>query len=172
VPEGNAPAFCFICSGALAAGGRPLIASAIVGSSALLSPLVFWFLVGSGIGSSFRVGAAPNGMSYFEYLYPGTLILIMLFIIFSIIENRREGFLQSVLVPPISPGSIVCGKILDGTTLALLQGLIFLFLASFAGLHLTLARILVCLVTLFVVGFGLTGLVAWPTESTRAFTPT
>ena len=143
---------------------------------ALLSPLVFWFVLGSGIGSSFRAGSAPNGMGYLEYFYPGTLILIMLFTaIFStisIIEDRREGFLQSVLVAPISPGSIVCGKILGGTTLALLQGLIFLLLAPFIGLHLTPERILICLGTLFLVGFGLTGLgfvIAWPMESTQGF---
>lgn len=143
---------------------------------ALLSPLVFWFVIGSGIGPSFRGGSAPAGVSYLEYFYPGTLILIMLFTaIFStisIIEDRREGFLQSVLVAPISPGSIVCGKILGGTTLALLQGLIFLLLAPFVGLHITPERILVCLATLFVVGFGLTGLgflVAWPMESTQGF---
>jgi ABC-2 type transport system permease protein len=143
---------------------------------ALLTPLVFWFVIGSGIGGSFRVGAAPNGMNYLEYFYPGTLILIMLFTaIFStisIIEDRREGFLQSVLVAPISPGAIVCGKILGGTTLALLQGLIFLLLAPIIGLHLGLAQILACLGTLFIVGFGLTGLgflVAWPMESTQGF---
>jgi len=143
---------------------------------ALLSPLVFWFVIGSGIGPSFRVGSAPNGIRYLEYFYPGTLILIMLFTaIFStisIIEDRREGFLQSVLVAPISPGSIVCGKILGGTTLALLQGLIFLWLAPLIGIHLTPERILVCLGTLCVVGFGLTGLgflVAWPMESTQGF---
>jgi ABC-2 type transport system permease protein len=143
---------------------------------ALLSPLVFWFVIGSGIGPSFRVGSAPNGMHYLEYFYPGTLILIMLFTaIFStisIIEDRREGFLQSVLVAPIAPGSIVCGKILGGTTLALLQGLVFLLLAPFVGIHISPERILVCLGTLFVVGFGLTGLgflVAWPMESTQGF---
>ena len=143
---------------------------------ALLSPLVFWFVIGSGIGPSFRVGSAPNGMGYLEYFYPGTLILIMLFTaIFStisIIEDRREGFLQSVLVAPISPGSIVCGKILGGTTLSLLQGLIFLLLAPFAGIHISPDRFLVCLATLFVVGFGLTGLgflIAWPMESTQGF---
>ncbi len=143
---------------------------------ALLSPLVFWFVIGSGIGSSFRVGAAPHGVGYLEYFYPGTLILIMLFTaIFStisIIEDRREGFLQSVLVAPISPGAIVCGKILGGATLALLQGLIFLLLAPFVGIHISPERLLVCLGTLFVVGFGLTGLgflVAWPMESTQGF---
>ncbi len=98
---------------------------------ALLTPLVFWFLIGSGIGPSFRAGSSPNGVGYLEYFYPGTLILIMLFTaIFStisIIEDRREGFLQSVLVAPISPGSIVCGKILGGTTLALMQGFDFSF---------------------------------------------
>jgi ABC-2 type transport system permease protein len=143
---------------------------------ALLSPLVFWFVIGSGIGPSFRAGASSNGVSYLEYFYPGTLILIMLFTaIFStisIIEDRREGFLQSVLVAPISRGSIVCGKILGGTTLALLQGLIFLLLAPFVGIHISPERVLVCLGTLFVVGFGLTGLgflVAWPMESTQGF---
>ncbi len=143
---------------------------------ALLSPLVFWFVIGSGIGPSFRVGSAPDGMGYLEYFYPGTLILIMLFTaIFStisIIEDRREGFLQSVLVAPISPASIVCGKILGGTTLALLQGLLVLLIAPFVGIHITPERILVCLGTLFIVGFGLTGLgflVAWPMESTQGF---
>jgi ABC-2 type transport system permease protein len=143
---------------------------------ALLSPLVFWFVIGSGIGPSFRIGSAPNGMPYLEYFYPGTLILIMLFTaIFStisIIEDRREGFLQSVLVAPIAPGSIVCGKILGGTTLALLQGLLFLLLAPFVGIHISPMQLLVCLATLFVVGFGLTGLgflVAWPMESTQGF---
>ena len=143
---------------------------------ALLSPLVFWFVIGSGIGPSFRTGSAPDGVSYLEYFYPGTLILIMLFTaIFStisIIEDRREGFLQSVLVAPISPGAVVCGKILGGTTLAMLQGLIFLLLAPFAGIHLSPERFLVCFGTLFVVGFGLTGLgflVAWPMESTQGF---
>src|ERR1044071_3531176 len=90
---------------------------------ALLSPLVFWFVIGSGIGPSFRVGSAPNGMRYLEYFYPGTLILIMLFtaIFFtiSIIEDRREGFLQSVLVAPTPRWAMVLGKIVGGSLIAL-----------------------------------------------------
>ena len=62
------------------------------------------------------------------------MLFTAIFSTISIIEDRREGFLQSVLVAPISPGSIVCGKILGGTTLALLQGLIFLLLAPFIGI--------------------------------------
>ena len=128
------------------------------------------------IGPSFRGGGVVERGQLSGILLSGTLILIMLFTaIFStisIIEDRREGFLQSVLVAPISRGSIVCGKILGGTTSALLQGLIFLLLAPFVGIHISPERVLVCLGTLFVVGFGLTGsrvLVAWPMESTQGF---
>jgi len=49
---------------------------------------------------------------------------------------------------------------------------VFLLLAPFAGIHISPERFLVCLGTLFVVGFGLTGLgflVAWPMESTQGF---
>jgi ABC-2 type transport system permease protein len=53
-----------------------------------------------------------------------------------------------------------------------LQGLIFLLLAPFIGIHITLLRLAICLGTLFIVGLGLTGLgflVAWPMESTQGF---
>ena len=49
--------------------------SRIVG--ALGTPIVFWLLLGSGLGSSFRAGS--NGQEYLEYFYPGTLALIVLF---------------------------------------------------------------------------------------------
>ena len=65
-------------------------------------------------------------MTYRDYFFPGTLVLILLFTaIFttiSIIEDRREGFLQSVLVAPIPRWSMVLGKLLGGTLIAWLQG--------------------------------------------------
>jgi ABC-2 type transport system permease protein len=100
------------------------------------------------------------------------MLFTAIFSTISIIEDRREGFLQSVLVAPISAGSIVCGKILGGTTLALMQGFIFLLLAPLIGIHITPERLLICLGSLFLVGFGLTGLgflIAWPMESTQGF---
>src|SRR5205823_3840661 len=120
---------------------------------ALATPIVFWLLIGGGMGRSISFGGnSPE--SYIRFFFPGTLILIMLFTaIFStisIIEDRREGFLQSVLVAPISAGSIVCSKVLGGTTLAVLQGLIFLLLAPFIGIHITLLRLAICLGTLFI----------------------
>jgi ABC-2 type transport system permease protein len=87
---------------------------------ALATPIVFWLLIGAGMGRSFQgAGAASGGGdSYLHYFYPGTVLMILLFTaIFStisIIEDRREGFLQSVLVAPISPMAIVLGKVLAG----------------------------------------------------------
>ena len=95
------------------------------------SPLIFWLVVGSGIGSSFRPDGAKSS-GYLEYFFPGTIILIILFTsiftMMSVIEDRKEGFLLSVLVSPASRGSLVMGKVLGGSTLALIQGMIFLFL--------------------------------------------
>ncbi len=143
--------------------------------SALVTPLVFWVLLGAGFSPSFRPGGAES-VSYLTYFFPGTLVLIMLFTaIFStisVIEDRREGFLQGVLVAPVSPGAIVLGKFLGGTTLAVGQAALFCVLAPFAGIPFPL-HLLPSLVAAFVlVGFSMTGLgflVAWPMDSTQGF---
>src|SRR4051794_10572524 len=51
--------------------------SRVVG--ALGSPLIFWFLIGSGLGSSFQSSAAPLVTGYLEFFFPGTIILVVLF---------------------------------------------------------------------------------------------
>ena len=108
--------------------------SRVVGT--LVSPLVFWLVLGLGMGSSFQAPAA-QGMGYLEYFYPGTVLLIVLFTsIFStisIIEDRREGFLQSVQVSPASPYAIALGKILGGTTVAEVGRQIFESIIEVAG---------------------------------------
>ena len=89
---------------------------------AIGSPAIFWLLLGSGFGQSFRPAASPLINGYLEYFYPGTLALIVLFTeIFStvsIIEDRHEGFLQGVLAAPVSRIDIVTGKLLGAATLA------------------------------------------------------
>lgn len=148
--------------------------SRVVGAFA--SPVVFWALLGFGLGRSFRPPGSSHEVDYLEYFFPGTIVMILLFTaIFStisVIEDRREGFLQSVLVSPAPRWSIVLGKILGGTLLAWLQGLLFCLLAPASGLDLTPLSVLALIAVTFVVSFGLTGLgflVAWPMESTQGF---
>ncbi|HTS16934.1 MAG TPA: ABC transporter permease [Verrucomicrobiae bacterium] len=143
---------------------------------ALGTPLVFWLLLGSGLGRSFRTSMAPEGHGYLEYFFGGTIVLVLLFTaIFStisIIEDRREGFLQAVLVAPVGRFGLVLGKILGGTTLALVQGLVFVLLAPFVGLSLSVASLLWLTVIMFLLGFALTGLgflIAWRMDSTQGF---
>jgi ABC-2 type transport system permease protein len=142
----------------------------------LASPLVFWAVLGSGFGTSFRSGGGAGQQHYLDYSYPGILILIVLFTsiftMMSVIEDRKEGFLLSVLVAPVPRSAIVLGKVLGGTTLAAVQGLIFLIFAPFAGVHLNPIQILLVAVVVFLVSFSLTALgfaIAWPMDSTQAF---
>ncbi len=143
---------------------------------ALATPLVFWLLIGSGVGPGFRLPGMPEEMTYLAYFFPGTVVLILLFTaIFStisVIEDRREGFLQGVLVAPVAPEAIVLGKFLGGMTLAAGQGLLFCLAAPLAGLPLDAAVLARLVPALLVTGFGLVGLgflIAWPLDSTQGF---
>src|SRR4029079_6598653 len=142
----------------------------------IASPLIFWLVIGSGFGTSFRSGDAAGQQHYLDYFYPGALIMIVLFTsiftMMSVIEDRKEGFLLSVLVAPVSRSAIVLGKVLGGTTLATLQGLIFLVFAPLVGVHMTLGGFLLVALTVFLVSFALTALgfsIAWPLDSKQAF---
>ena len=144
--------------------------------SALAQPLIFWVLLGGGMQASFRPADTPPGIGYMEYFYPGVLTLVMLFTaIFAtiaIVEDRREGFLQGVLVAPVTRTSIVLGQALGSTTLALLQGMLFLFLAPLAGIRLSLVSLLLVVVVLFCIAFSMTNLgliIAWRMRSTQGF---
>ncbi len=142
----------------------------------LASPLVFWLVIGSGFGTSFRSGGGPSQQHYLDYFYPGALIMTVLFTsiftMMSVIDDRKEGFLLSVLVAPVPRSAIVLGKVLGGTTLSTIQGMIFLIFAPFTGVHLGIVQVLLVAVVVFLVSFALTALgfaIAWPMDSSQAF---
>src|SRR5580700_5729487 len=142
----------------------------------LASPLVFWVVIGSGFGTSFRSGGGQGQQNYLDYFYPGALIMIVLFTaifaMMSLIEDRKEGFLLSVMVAPVPRSAIVLGKVLGGTTLSAVQGLIFLAFAPFVGVHMGPVDFLLVVFVVFLVSFALTSLgfaIAWPMDSTQAF---
>jgi len=127
------------------------------------TPLIFWGLIGS-------------GFNYMQYLYPGTLIQILLFAsIFStisIIQDRQQGFLQGVLVAPVSRSAIVLGKVLGGAAIALSQGAIFLLLGPLVGIRPEPWGWVAALGIMALVSFGLTALgvlLAWRFDSVQGF---
>jgi ABC-2 type transport system permease protein len=143
----------------------------------IASPLLFWIVIGSGFGTSFRSESnGAGGQHYLDYFYPGALIMIVLFTsiftMMSVIEDRKEGFLLSVLVAPVSRSAIVLGKVMGGTTLATIQGLIFLAFAPFVGVYIGFGALASVALTVFLVSFALTALgfaIAWPMDSSQAF---
>jgi ABC-2 type transport system permease protein len=144
---------------------------------ALGQPVLFWVLFGAGLHGSFKPPSwAPPEMTYQEYFFPGVAVLIVLFTaIFStisIIEDRREGFLQGVLVAPISRLAIVLGKLCGGAALAVVQAGLFLALAPWLGLAIAPLAALEVLAFLTLLAFALTALgflIAWPLDSTQGF---
>ena len=144
--------------------------------SAIAQPLIFWLLLGGGLNASFNPPGVPKGTSYIEYFYPGIIALALLFTaIFatiSIVQDRREGFLQGVLVAPVARWVILLGQALGGTTLALFQGALFLLLAPIVGVPLSPFSVLSALGVMLILSFGLTNLglaIAWRMDSTQGF---
>ena len=143
---------------------------------AVVQPLMFWGLVGAGFRASFQPPGVPAGTSYAAYAFPGILAMVLLFTaIFStisVVDDRRQGFLQGVLVAPVPRGSIVLGQALGCTALAVLQGVLFLLLGPVVGVPLTISSALAVTGVLVLVAFGLSSLglaIAWRLDSTQGF---
>jgi ABC-2 type transport system permease protein len=152
--------------------------SRVVGMVA--TPLLFWLFLGSGLGSSFHTAptaADPaQGGGYLQYFFPGTIISIVLFTSFlstiSVIDDRKEGFLLSVLVAPINRAALVLGKVLGGTAQAVVPGFLVLLLAPAVGFHLHPMQLVLMTLVLFLNSFCITAVgffFAWRMDSVQGF---
>jgi len=142
----------------------------------IASPVLFWIVIGSGFGTSFKGGSGAGNEHYLDYFFPGALIMIVLFTsiftMMSVIEDRKEGFLLSVLVAPVHRSVIVLGKVMGGATLSMVQGLVFLCFAPALGIHFTPTQFGLIILDVFLVSFALTALgfiIAWPMDSSQGF---
>ncbi|RMD81591.1 MAG: hypothetical protein D6815_11355 [Candidatus Dadabacteria bacterium] len=143
---------------------------------ALLQPVIFWAVFGLGLNASFTPKTGPRAISYAEYFFPGTVILVLLFTaIFatiSIIEDRNAGFLQGVLVAPVPRMAIVAGKVAGTTALAVIQALAVMFFAPAVGIYPDAAVWVQAagVLTIVALGLGAVGFaIAWGTDSTQGF---
>ena len=144
-------------------------------SGVVLQPLLFWLVIGSGMGSVFRLKGL-EGVDYLSYFFPGILAMVVLFTaVFAtmgVIEDRKSGFLQQILVAPGSHAALVIGKTAGVTTMALIQVAACMLVAPFAGVDLLAVDWGMLLVVLVLGCAGLTALnfvMAWLIDSTAGY---
>jgi len=117
--------------------------------SSIVSPLMWLFLFGSGVGSAVSI----SGIGYQKFIYPGILTMAVLFssVFFGlyIVWDRKLDVLKAVLVAPVSRTSIFFGKALGGCTDVMLQACILLLVAPLFGI-LNPGGILLSLLFLFI----------------------
>ncbi|MCA9523396.1 MAG: ABC transporter permease [Myxococcales bacterium] len=141
----------------------------------VLQPIVFWLMLGFGFGSSISLPGTTDG-HYLHFFFPGALVMLVLFTsIFatmSVIEDRQSGFLQAVLCAPGSRASMIGGKLLGVVSVTLIQVMLFLIGAPFAGVELASVNWLSLFGAIVLLSSGLTAAnfaIAWRLNSTQAY---
>lgn len=131
----------------------------MIGSLAM--PLLFLLAFGFGFGPVFAQAGQGN---YIQFLVPGMIAMTILFASvmsgIEIIWDRQFGFLKETLVAPVPRLEIMVGRTLGGATVAVAQGLLFLFLSLFFGFRiiswtmLPIAILFMILIALFFAALG------------------
>ena len=141
----------------------------------LVQPLLFLFVLGSGLQSV--SAASTGGVDLRTLIFPGVICVAVMFTgvisAGSLVWDRELGFLQEMLVAPVSRTSIVLGKCLGGATIAASQGVVVLALAGLVGVPydpgLVLGAVgLIVLLAFTVTAFGL--LVSVTIKQAQTFT--
>jgi ABC-2 type transport system permease protein len=126
--------------------------------TALLQPLLFLFVLGTGL--SRIASAGTGGLNLRTFLYPGILAMSVLFTAMfsaaSIVWDREFGFLREMLVAPVSRASLVLGKCLGGATVATSQGVLVIALAGLVDVPYEPSLILIVFVMQALLAYTLT----------------
>ena len=121
--------------------------------SSLIQPLLFLFVLGTGLSSLLSTGE----VDFRTFLFPGVLAMSVLFTAafagISIVWDREFGFLREMLVAPVGTTAIMTGKCLGGATVATLQSLVILALAGLVDVPYNLVMMLELVVLLFLMAF-------------------
>ena len=125
------------------------------------TPLLWLFVIGNGFGSSTTL-TSLHSMDYQKFIFPGILCMSVIFsaVFFGsyIIWDRKFDFLKSVMVAPVSRGTIFTGKTLGGMTNSLIQTAILLMVGVIMGIPLTPLAIVETAFVILLLSFALTSL--------------
>jgi ABC-2 type transport system permease protein len=126
--------------------------------TSLLQPVLFLFVLGTGLSSLASGGA--GGVNLRTFMFPGVLSMALLFTAAfsagSIVWDREFGFLREMLVAPVRRGAIVIGKCLGGATVAAGQGVVFLCLAGLVHVPYSPVLMITLVAELLLLAFTLT----------------
>jgi ABC-2 type transport system permease protein len=126
--------------------------------TALVQPLLFLFILGSGLQQ--LSSASTHGINLKTFIYPGILCIAVMFTAMfsaaSIVWDREFGFLREMMVAPIRRSSIVIGKILGGATVAGIQGALIILLAALVNVPYAPVLILEILALQLLLAFSMT----------------
>lgn len=125
--------------------------------SSMVQPLLWIFVFGGGVGGAMNI---PGG-NYRAFIFPGVLVMSTLFTCvfygMYIVWDKKLDVLKQILVSPVSRIAIFTGKMLGGSTDAVLQGTLLIILGFFIA-HLQVLDALAGLAFLVLIAVGLTGL--------------
>jgi ABC-2 type transport system permease protein len=128
-------------------------------SAMLLQPLLFLFVMGTGLSSVVETGGS---FDFRTFLYPGVLAMSVLFTAafsgISLVWDREFGFLREMLVAPVSTTAILVGKCLGGASAATLQSVVLLLLAGVVGVPYSLSLFAMFMLCLFLGALMLTSM--------------
>ncbi|MCD7061389.1 ABC transporter permease [Pelagibacterium xiamenense] len=128
-------------------------------------PILWVLILGIGLNPYFRGEVYGEvtfvvPFTYLQFIFPAVIALNIMFTsvqsAVSVIWDREFGFLREVMVSPLSRATVLLGKILGGTTVAVLHGCLVLILARFADVPLTVFDVLNALGLMAMLAFALT----------------
>ena len=129
--------------------------------SSLGMPVVYLFVFGSGLSPA-MAEMGGGRIDFKQFMFPGVLTMTVLFTsVFSavsIVWDREFGFLKEVMVARVSRVAVALGKVAGGSTVALFQGLIVLFLAPVLGVDLSVSQIVTLIGLMILLAIMMTAL--------------
>jgi ABC-2 type transport system permease protein len=142
----------------------------------LTQPLLFLFILGTGLTPLVAKNSLPGDVSYRTFIFPGILamaiIISALFSAVAIVWDRELGFMREMLVAPVSRTSLVLGDVLGAGSVAVAQGILLIVLAPLIGVDLTVGRVFQLVLALLLLAFAVTAfgvMLASRMERTESF---
>lgn len=139
----------------------------LIGSFAM--PFMFLILFASGMSGAMQsmLGGSESAgpladFDFVEFMFPGiigmTVFNTAIFSALSVVQDKEFGYMREILVSPMSRVSIAIGKVLGGTTVAVIQGLMMLIFVPFIGVSLTIGMVLKLIPVMFLVAFTISAI--------------